>query len=126
MPISLSTPTILVNNVPVAIKPNSFSWDEGDGDKNIRIASVGGGSIQTFTGEDVETKMSNPKFTMFTSPENLALLKNWRAPGSSNVIQATAPGFSRTFSNAVLLTKTPITTGVEGEMEVEFQSDPAV
>ena len=62
--IKLSNPTIVINNIAVAIVPNSFSFTEGFGEQDIKVQSAGGGSVQTVLSSNVETNMSMVKFSL--------------------------------------------------------------
>ena len=47
MSITLSVPSVIVNNETIAIVPNSFSYDGGEGEINVRAASGGGNTIES-------------------------------------------------------------------------------
>lgn len=123
---AISTPSIVVNNTPVAIKPNSFSYTEGFGERNVRVASAGGSAKETVVTENVETQMSTVKFTLYTSSENLTLARQWAANKSSNVIEASDTNFTRSFTSAIITNDFDVNAGVDGEFELEFKSDAAV
>ena len=62
--IALSVPGITVNNVPIAIVPNSFKYRKGAGETKVRAASTGGGGVNSIHTEDAETKVSYMTFEM--------------------------------------------------------------
>lgn len=121
---ALFAPTILVNSVSVAIKPNSFSYTEGFGERKVRVASGGGATLAQVISEDVETQLSTCKFMLYTTSENVKLIREWQANNEANVVQAsdTKTNFNRTFSNAIITNDPDIALGVDGEVEVEFTS----
>jgi hypothetical protein len=123
---AISTPAIVVNNTPVGIKPNSFTYTEGFGERNVRTASAGGSAKETVVSENVETQMSTVKFTLFTTTDNLTLARQWANNKSSNVIEASDTGFTRSFTNAIITNDFEVNAGVDGEFELEFKSDSAV
>lgn len=123
----LFAPTIVVNNATVAIKPNSFSYKEGFGERNVRVASTGGGGRSIVTTENVETQMGSCKFTLYTTADNIAAVRSWLANGSANMVEASdRSGWSRTFQQAIITNDPDLNLGVDGEIEVEFMSNPAV
>lgn len=117
---ALINPAVVVNNQPVAIKPNSFSYTEGFGEFKTRVQTAGPGSIENINTEDVETQKSMVKFTLLTTTENIDIARQWKANFDQNSITATAPDFSRSFGSALLMTDVEIAAGQEGEFEVEF------
>lgn len=123
----LSTPTIIVNNEKVSIIPNSFSYTEGFGESTQRAASTGGGRVTTVFTEDVSTKISNPKFKLYNTKENLELARSWKTNKNENVITANDDDeFTRSFSGAALTNNYEPTLSSDGEIDLEFMSDPAV
>lgn len=123
---ALSTPTIIINNTPLAIKPNSFSYTEGFGERNVRIASAGGSAKETIITENVETQMSMVKFTLYTTTNNVGLARQLAANLDANTIEASDSGFTRTFSRAIIVNDFEVSAGVDGEFELEFKTVAAV
>ena len=123
---ALSTPSIVINNTPVAIKPNSFSYTEGFGERNVRVASAGGNAKETVVSENVETQMSMVKFTLFTTTGNLTLARQWANNKSANVIEASDVGFTRSFTQAIITNDYEVAAGNDGEFELEFKTIAAV
>lgn len=123
---ALSTPTIVVNNTPTAIKANSFSYTEGFGERNVRVASAGGNAKETVVSENVETQMSLVKFTLLTTTENINFARQLANNKSANVIEASDDGFTRTFTQAIITNDYEVAAGVDGEFELEFKTVAAV
>lgn len=122
----LYAPAVVVNNVPISIKPNSFTYKDGFGERKVRVASTGGGSRQLVTTQDVETQKGYCKFILLTTRENADIVREWLANGSSNTIEAVEGAWSRTFQQAIVMNDPEVGTGIDGEVEVEFESEPAV
>lgn len=123
---AISTPTVVLNNIPVAIKPNSFSYTEGFGERNVRVASAGGSAKETIITENVETQMSMVKFMLYTTSDNLTLARELAANLDANTIEVSDNGFTRTFSRAIIVNDFEIAAGVDGEFELEFKTVAAV
>ena len=122
----LATPQILVNGATVGIKPNSFDYDEGFGERNVRVKSAGGSSRQMVVTENVETQKSGIKFTLLTEDTSITIVRGWLALKDQNIIQAGDVGFDRVFNQAIITNVPKNMLGVDGEMEIEWESQPAV
>ncbi len=122
----LATPQIIINNEVIAIKPNSFTYDEGFGERSVRVKSSGGGSKTIVVTRNVETEMSTCKFVVLTEDTTLAKLRVWLNNLDNNVVQVSDTGFQRTFSQAIITNKPEAALGADGETEIEWMSQPAV
>ena len=123
----LSTPTITVNNVTVAIIPESFTFTEGKGEATMRAASSGGGRVTMVFNRDVSTQISEPKFGLYNTNENLELAKEWANNDDENAITATdVTGFTRTFTGAAITNNYEPKLSSDGSIDLEFMSEPAV
>lgn len=123
---ALSTPTIVINNTPYAIKANSFSYTEGFGERNVRVASAGGNAKETVVSENVETQLSMVKFTFLTTTENINAARIFANNKSANLIEVSDVGFSKTFAQAIIVNDYEVAAGVDGEFELEFKTIAAV
>lgn len=121
----LATPTIQVNGDTIGIKPNTFEYDEGFGERKVRVKSAGGSSRQTVVTRDVETQKSSFKFTLLTEDVSVDLVREWLAKEDTNVIQAADVNFTRVFNQAIITTPPKNLLGVDGEIEIEWESKPA-
>lgn len=122
---ALVNPTVVVNNVPIYIKPNSFSYTEGAGERKVRPKTSGPGAIKNVITEDVETQFSMVKFTLLSETEAVDFHKDWLDRLDQNTIQATLGDFDRTFNRAIITTDTEISFGQDGEFEIEFRTEVA-
>ena len=120
---ALSTPTLVVNNVVIAYVPGTLTFTEGNPEKKIRIQTGGGGSIDRVSSIDVTTKFSDVKFQLLNTAYNIDLVKTWVNNDFNNAISITDSGLTRHGSNAAIINKYEVSTGVDGKIDVEFQCD---
>lgn len=122
--VGLSVPSILVNNVPIDIVPNSFEYEVGYGEINVRSASVGGGSSTTIHTEDAENKIGMCKFQLFITDTSRAAIAGWKLLIAGNVISAVQNGASPFVLNGASMTNNPtFAASADGTVEVEFKGD---
>lgn len=122
----LSTPLLVINNVTVAYLPNTLSFTEGIPEKKLRAQTAGGGSVQMVYTTNVETQFSNVKFSLTTTADHIQAIKDWENHDFDNAISLTDAGLTRYGSNAGIINKPDISTGVDGKIDIEFQCDPLV
>jgi hypothetical protein len=123
---ALATPALIINNVVFPIKPNTLMYKEGQGEDKIRVASLGGRKVETLFTKDVETMRGMIKSTVYTTAENINEARRLKDNEDTNVVQLVDGSFTRTFNRAAMINDPEKALGVEGEFEVEFESDPAV
>lgn len=130
MSIQLSNPVVMVNNVQVAVTPNSVKFTEGLGEQSIRAASTGGGQVEQVYSKDVSTQFSSVMFDMPSTVDNIANQRQWKINENQNVIQimgSTPEGsVSRTFTGAALLNDTEVGLGADTDISLEFKTNPAI
>jgi hypothetical protein len=125
----ITTPTIVINNIPVFIVPNSFEFTEGTGEQAMRVASAGGASTVSVYSDDVKTHLSEVKFKVYSVDASIDNIKIWKANRAENVITASANvtgDFTRTFNGAALLNEPKVTLGADSTVDFEWKSSPAV
>lgn len=127
----LSDPTIVINNLSIAIKPNSVSYTEGFGEMQVRVQSAGGGATQSVYAQDVSTRLSMIKFAMESTETNIGLVRTWKSNSSQGILNTIrivdrATGFTRSFQSAVIENEPEIALGVDSEISLEWKGDPAV
>lgn len=115
-------PEVRVNNVTVSIMPNSFSYSDGFGEYRMRVQTAGPKDTDYIPVEDVETQRGRMKFSVITTTENASLVRQWKANLDNNVVTASFPGFQRTANRAILITDPEVMAGVDGVIELEFES----
>lgn len=120
---SLSTPTLVVNNVSIPYVSGTLTFTEGTPEKKIRTQTGGGGSIQRVFSIDVTTQFSDVKFQLLDTAANIEMVLGWVKNDFNNSISITDTGLSRYGSNAGITNKYEVTTGIDGKIDVEFQCD---
>lgn len=126
MAVQLANPRVLVNNLPVAIVPNSCSYTEGKGEQTVMVQSAGGGSVQSVYSNNVETNLSTVKFDMRATAENLETILLWKNNANANVISISGDGLTRSFANAVLINDYEVNLGSDSVVSLEFKTDAAI
>ena len=119
---------ILVNNKQISYTADSLSWKDGLGESSLRNAVVGGGQTEQIFSEDLATKVGMAKFSMPTTVENEALKREWKVNKNENVVELVGPSgtnFSKIFSSAAILDDPESNAATDGNIEIEFQSNPA-
>jgi hypothetical protein len=126
----LSNGSVLVNNDVVAIIPNTLTYTEGLGEQSIRAASAGGNQTEQVFSDNVEMRYSTIKFELPSTITNIEKLRQWKQNKNQNLVQIqgrTADGtLSRTFAQAALLTDYEVPLTNDGNITVEWRSNPAV
>ena len=126
--IALANPTVIVNNIHIAVVPNSVSYTEGFGAQTMRIRSGGGGAIETVYTENVETNYSKIKFGIHSDVPYLELARGWKVLKNANVIELldNQLEFNRIFRFCALITDYDIALGQDSTIELEFHGTPAI
>ena len=86
--ITLSVPTVIVNNETWAIVPNSFKYDGGEGEINVRAASAGGGNSSSVHSQDAETQIGKCSFDIYLVPGVDNKVATWKENVGANRVQA--------------------------------------
>lgn len=122
---NLATPTIAVNDDTIEIKPNSFSYKTGKGDFTIRTQQAGAAAT-VVASKNAETQMSMCKFTVLTTSTSYELVQAWLDARENGgvTIDAFDGSLQLAFRSMILVSEPEISTGSEGEIEVEFQGPP--
>ena len=122
---ALSVPGVSVNNVPINIVPNSFSFKMGKGEITVRSASSGGGSSKSVHTEDAEMKIGEMKFEMYVTEETLNLFSQWKKNIGTNAVSAVQPAstpLSGSFMSCI--TDSDFKASADGTVEMIFRGDP--
>lgn len=133
MAVVLANPQVVVNNITLAIKPNSLAFTEGFGEQVVRAASAGGGSVVQIIADNIEDNISDVKFSLDPTLENIANARIWKGQPGQNVISVTgtvtdgasSATFSRSFTKASLTNNYEVPFGADTSIDLEFKSDPA-
>lgn len=122
---TLSNPTVKVNDVVIAIIPNSLSYKPGVGDRKVMTQSAGGNAIETVVSEDATTKKSMVKFKLYNTEANLQRTKDWNDLDSST-IRLSEGNIAESFRDMVITTEPERSIGAEGELEIEWEGAPSL
>ena len=126
--VTLSVPTVIINNETYKIVPNSFVYDGGEGEINVRSASAGGGNSASVHSQNAETQIGKCKFDIFLLPGVDADIAEWKENiGANNVkaIQRSESGDSVTLSwdNMSLVNPVERQASSDGVTSLEFEGD---
>lgn len=131
MSIALADPSIVVNNEPVSIVPNSVAYDEGLGEQTMRAASTGGGGTEQVFANNVETNFGMVKFALYNDIASIELARSWKTNRNQNVVTMTGKtpdgqSITRSFTQAAILNNYEVALGSDTSFELEFKSNTAV
>ena len=129
--VALSVPEILVNDEKVSIVPNSFTYNKGETEINVRAASTGNGGSESVHTVDAESAISEPMFSLHVTNENDDRIRDWKANVGGNVIKAIqrVPGGNdivRTFPGCSLTNKPNREASADGTVALEFKGDQGI
>ena len=122
---ALATPIVTVNDVNVAIKPNSFSYTDGFGERNVRTQSSGPSASENVVTENAETEHSMCKFMLLSTDDNANIVRTWLDNLDQNTVTAVQGSFSRAFRRATVINNPEIAISQDGEIEIEFKAEKA-
>ncbi len=129
--VALSVPEILVNDEKISIVPNTFSYDKGEAEVNVRAASTGNGGSETVHTVNAETAISEPMFSTYVTDQSDELIRIWKNNIGANVIKAiqTVPNGNDivlTFPGQSLTNKPSREASADGVVALEFKGDQGV
>lgn len=119
---------IRVNDVQIAYTADSLSWKDGFGEYSIRNAVVGGGQTEQIFSKDLASKVGMVKFGMPSTAENEANKRAWKANDNNNVVEligASGTVLTKIFTQAAIMEDPETSAATDGQIEIEFQSNPA-
>ena len=128
MATQLNDIVILVNNEQIAYTADSLSWKDGLGESSTRNAVAGGGETEQIYSEDLATKVGMVKFSLPTTAENVALVRGWKLNKNDNVVEligASGDTFTKIFTQASLKDDPESSAATDGNIELDFSSNPA-
>jgi hypothetical protein len=124
----LNNIAILVNNVIVGYTADSLTWKDGFGEYAVRNAVVGGGQTEQIFSEDLSSKFGMVKFSMPTTEENEKNKRAWKVNKNNNVVELVGPPgttFTKIFTQASIQDDPESNAATDGNIEIEFGSNPA-
>lgn len=129
MAITLSVPSVIVNNQTIAIVPNSFTYNGGEGEINVRAASGGGNTIESVHSVNAEGKTGKCKFDVYLTPDMDSQIRSWKNQVGQNNIQfvqrlSGGGNFTRSMSRMSLINEVERQASSDGVVSLEFAGDP--
>lgn len=129
MSITLSVPSVIVNNQTIAIVPNSFTYNGGEGEINVRAASGGGNTIESVHSVNAENKIGKCKFDVYLTPDVDSLIRSWKNQVGQNNIQfvqrlSGGGNMTRSMSRMSLTNDVERAASSDGVVSLEFAGDP--
>lgn len=129
MSITLSVPSVIVNNETIAIVPNSFSYNGGEGEINVRAASGGGNTIESVHSVNAEGKIGKCKFNVYLTPDMDSRIRTWKSQVGQNNIQfvqriSGGGNVTRSMSRMSLTNDVERNASSDGVVSLEFSGDP--
>ena len=126
--VTLSVPTIQVNGETLAIVPNSFTYDGGEGEINVRAASSGGTVTSSVHSVNAETFIGKCKFDMFLVTGVDAKIKDWKAKVGANDVKAlqkseSGEAVELSWNNMSLVNVVDREASADGATSFEFEGD---
>ncbi len=121
---TLSNPTVEVDDDTISIIPNSLSYKEGQGDRNVKAESAGGSAITPIVTINAETKISMCKFKLSNTEDHLNQIKEWMGEDEGVTISLSEGEIQVAFREMVVTTEPERAVGADGELEVEFMGPP--
>lgn len=118
----LSNPTVTINNTPVAIIPNSFKFNEGQGEQKFRTQSAGGGSVEQVLADDVEMKYGKFSFELLNTEDNIENAREWKLNLDQNAVTVSEGNFSRSFLQAAVVNDYDVELSADGNISLEWNS----
>lgn len=127
---TLSVPSIIVNNEPIRIVPNTFTYDGGEGEINVRSASGGGRISETVHSSNAETLIGKCSFEMFLTTDLDSRIADWKENIGNNIIQAIqrplggGDAVTLSWDGMSLTNNVERAASADGTVPLEFQGNP--
>lgn len=126
---ALSTPQVNINNVNIAIVPNSLRYDGGEGEVNVRTASAGGNSVESVHTSNAETKIGKVMIDVYLDTELDAFIAVWKGAIGENSISFSerfdnGTAVTRSFDRMSLINNVERNASADGVTSLEFEGDP--
>lgn len=129
MATQLNDVIVRINNEQIAYTADTLSFSLGKGEAQQRAATAGGGQVELIYSQDLSTKIGMVKVSMPSTEANIALVKQWKSNRNQNVIELAGDSstqFTATFSQMALVNDPEFNLSTDGNIELDFQGNPAV
>ena len=121
----ISDPSVVVNNTPTFILPNTLVFTEGFGEGDVTNQSAGNGIIDQLDADNVETQIGMVKFSMAPTVPNINKARLWKANRNQNSVSLTATTpedtLTRNFAQMKLVNDYEVALQTDGVLELEFK-----
>ncbi len=127
----ISVPQVLINDDVYRIVPNSFVYDAGDLEINVRAASSGNGQVVSVHTENAEGAISKCSFDVYLDNNLDANIATWKREVGANTIKVvesstTGDNFVRTFPGMSLTARIDRNASADGVTSLEWLGDQMV
>ncbi len=128
---AISVPEIQINDETFRIAGNTFEYDGGEGEVNVRSASAGSGNSESVHTENAEGQIGKCKFSLFLDADLDGSIRDWKSNVGTNTIKATqinvnGKAFIRVFPGASLMPAINRPAGADTVVELEFAGDQMI
>lgn len=122
----LSVPQVLINDNVYKIVPNSFSYDGGELEINVRSASLGNGQTESVHTQNAEGAVSTVSFEVYPTFELDGDIATWKNNVGINEIKAlqsspNGDSFERVFPNMSLSARVTRDSGADTTVSLEWK-----
>jgi len=127
---ALSVMSVILNNEPISIVPNSLEYEGGEAEVIVENATTGGGRNESVHMEDASTAIGKVKFQMYNTRELDQLIAECKSQTGGNVVQLVErvqnQNVVRTFKGQSLVNKVARKAGSDAKVPFEFEGDQMV
>ena len=115
----------------VPLVPNSLSFTPGSGEQMVKVASLGGGAVDTVYCDNVESKKGGVKFNMYADKTSIEAVDNFKIMKNTILITLslkTKAGdlFTRVFRSMALINHPEVQLQADGVISLEFEGKPSI
>lgn len=127
---TLSVPAVSINNELIKIVPNTFSYDGGEGEINVRAASGGGRNSESVHSANAETFIGKVMFEMFLTPDLDGKIATWKENIGNNSIQVVqrplggGDAVTLSFDGMSIMNAVERTASADGTVSLEWSGEP--
>jgi len=127
----LSVPQVLINDEVITIVPNSFTYDAGEPEINVRASSIGNGEVESVHTENAESAISKVSFDVFLDTALDSKVATWKLSVGTNTVKALeqvtgGDSFVRTFPGMSLMSRVERDASADGVTTLEWSGDQMV
>jgi len=115
----------------LAVVGNSVSYTAGEGERSLKAAGTGRGKGILTISENIETKISTAKFSVFSTINNIDAIEQAIKRFNNNVLVFSGTdrfgnSLRKTFTNSVVMNDPEFNLQQDGQIDIEISSDPVV